>query len=312
MHVDLIGDIHGHAYALVALLNKLGYQWQRGAYRHPERRVVFVGDYIDRGPNALEVLEIVRAMVEEGQAVALMGNHEYNAVCFHTPKEGGGYLRPHTYKNIMQHLPTLKSLDTRKGQLDFWVGWFRQLPLYLETEGFRAIHACWSKKQLEVLQQFGVADTIPESLWADTANEKHPLFTAVEILLKGLELPLPKGAFFRDKDGHKRERVRAKWWVDPSEKKYGELLVAHAPDPQLAPVQDLPVSVGAADPQDVYPNADKPVFFGHYWLKAPQPILFPESQKVGCLDFSVAKNGFLTAYRFDGESYLDPAKFVWV
>ena len=309
---DFIGDIHGHAYALVALLNKLGYQWHKGAYRHRERQVVFVGDYIDRGPNTLEVLEIVRAMVEEGQAIALMGNHEYNAVCFHTPKEGGGYLRPHTYKNIMQHLPTLQQLDARKGQLAFWVDWFRQLPLYLETEEFRAIHACWSPKHVRTLEEYGIARVLPEDLWAATADEEHPLFTSIEILLKGLELPLPEGSYFLDKDGHKRERVRAKWWVDPSEKKYGELLVAHAPDPQLAGVSHLQVAAEAVDPAEVYPLAAKPVFFGHYWLKAPEPRLFPESNNIACLDFSVAKRGFLTAYRFDGEASLDPGKFVWV
>ncbi len=44
---DIIGDIHGQADALLALLAKLGYQQQGGTWRHPERRVVFVGDFID-------------------------------------------------------------------------------------------------------------------------------------------------------------------------------------------------------------------------------------------------------------------------
>lgn len=309
---DIIGDIHGHAYALVALLNKLGYRYQGGTYRHQERKVLFVGDYIDRGAHALEVLTIVRSMVDAGQAIALMGNHEYNAVCFHTPKTGGGYLRPHTYKNIMQHLPTLASLDTKKGELAKWIDWFKQLPLYFETEDFRAVHACWSKKHLAVLKSYGIDPTIPESLWADTADEEHPLFESVEIVLKGLEVPLPEGSFFLDKDGHKRTSIRAKWWIDPVERPYGDLAVTHVPDPQLHTVNHLLVDPGMVDPEDVYSDVDKPVFFGHYWLKNAHPILFGESDKVCCLDYSVAKNGFLTAYRFDGESGLDAQKFVWV
>ena len=69
---DLIGDIHGHADALEQLLLKLGYQQVNGIYRHPERQVIFLGDFIDRGPKIREVLSIVRPMVEAGHA---LGGH---------------------------------------------------------------------------------------------------------------------------------------------------------------------------------------------------------------------------------------------
>ena len=46
---DLIGDIHGYADELVELLGTLGYQKAHGVYCHPERRVIFVGDFVDRG-----------------------------------------------------------------------------------------------------------------------------------------------------------------------------------------------------------------------------------------------------------------------
>ncbi len=48
--IDIIGDIHGYADKLAALLAKMGYEKQKGGYAHPERKVLFVGDYIDRGP----------------------------------------------------------------------------------------------------------------------------------------------------------------------------------------------------------------------------------------------------------------------
>jgi hypothetical protein len=104
---DIIGDIHGYAGHLKALLKKLSYAESNGAFRHPERRVLFVGDYIDRGPEIPETLRIVRNMVDGGNAIALMGNHEFNAICFHQKHPEGGHLRPHSIKNFQQHHQTL-------------------------------------------------------------------------------------------------------------------------------------------------------------------------------------------------------------
>ena len=47
MNYDIIGDIHGHAGALTALLRDLGYRHRGGAWRHPDRRAIFVVDFID-------------------------------------------------------------------------------------------------------------------------------------------------------------------------------------------------------------------------------------------------------------------------
>ncbi|MDD4729224.1 MAG: metallophosphoesterase [Dysgonamonadaceae bacterium] len=93
--IDLIGDIHGHADKLEELLLKLGYAKSNGAYTHPSRKALFLGDYIDRGPKIKETLEIVKAMVDNESAIALMGNHEYNALCFHFQETEGGHLRKH-------------------------------------------------------------------------------------------------------------------------------------------------------------------------------------------------------------------------
>jgi predicted MPP superfamily phosphohydrolase len=92
---DLIGDIHGHADELAQLLETLGYDKSRGVYRHSERKVIFLGDFIDRGPKIRQTLEIVRPMVEAGDALAVMGNHEFNALAYHTedPDEPGKFLR---------------------------------------------------------------------------------------------------------------------------------------------------------------------------------------------------------------------------
>jgi hypothetical protein len=47
---DLIGDIHGHATELKALLAKMDYQEGDGVWQHPERKVIFLGDFVDGGP----------------------------------------------------------------------------------------------------------------------------------------------------------------------------------------------------------------------------------------------------------------------
>ncbi|MFS8082555.1 MAG: metallophosphoesterase [Ginsengibacter sp.] len=132
--IDLIGDIHGHADTLEKLLQKLGYTKTNNYYSHPERTAIFVGDYIDRGPKIKETLEIVKQMVDNGSAIALMGNHEYNAICFNTPKPGGGYLRKHSIQNIIQHFKTLEQFKNEQKEYVKYIEWFKTLPLFYEKE----------------------------------------------------------------------------------------------------------------------------------------------------------------------------------
>lgn len=102
---DLIGDIHGYADELVRMLGTLGHRRTDGVYRHEERRAICMGDFIDRGPKVAQVLEIVRPMVEQGSAMAVTSNHEWNALAYHTkdPRGSGDHLRSHTPKNEQQH-----------------------------------------------------------------------------------------------------------------------------------------------------------------------------------------------------------------
>jgi hypothetical protein len=68
---DLVGDIHGHADALHRLLRELDYVEIEGIFRHPERQMIFVGDFVNRGPQQQEVLRIARSMCEAGFAKAV-------------------------------------------------------------------------------------------------------------------------------------------------------------------------------------------------------------------------------------------------
>ena len=79
---DVIGDVHGCLEELVLLLAKLGYDIVRDRQGravdafHPNRRAVFVGDLVDRGPDSPGVLRLVMGMVAAGHALAVPGNHE--------------------------------------------------------------------------------------------------------------------------------------------------------------------------------------------------------------------------------------------
>lgn len=81
---DVIGDVHGCFAELCVLLGELGWTLRSGpdgvvigAQDHPDgRRVVFVGDLVDRGPQTPAVLRLVMDMVALGQAICVRGNHE--------------------------------------------------------------------------------------------------------------------------------------------------------------------------------------------------------------------------------------------
>ncbi len=81
---DLIGDVHGCFDELVSLLDRLDYRIERdttapyGFRVHPPdgRKVVFLGDLVDRGPNVAEVLRLAMSMVETAAALCVPGNHE--------------------------------------------------------------------------------------------------------------------------------------------------------------------------------------------------------------------------------------------
>ena len=302
--IDLIGDIHGHADKLEELLLKLGYAKKNGAYSHLERKVLFVGDYIDRGPKIRETLEIVKSMVDSENAIALMGNHEYNALCFHFQETEGGHLRKHLIKNIIQHYETLKQFQNRQREYEGYLDWFKTLPLYYETESFRAVHACWDNKNIDFLRKTLVNDRLTDELIYQSVKVGSALNEAIDETLKGKEMKLPDGLYFNDKDGTRRTDIRIKWWENPSEMTYKTISVE--------PIENLPeepIQVSELKSNDYYKSNDKKVFFGHYWLKG-EPSLNKEN--ICCLDYSVAKGGKLVAYRLNEEAILDNENLIYV
>lgn len=302
--IDIIGDIHGHADKLEELLLKLGYNKTNHIYAHPDRKVLFVGDYIDRGPKIRETLEIIKAMVDADNAIALMGNHEYNALCFHLLEANGGHLRKHLIKNIIQHYETLKQFQNRQSEYEYYIEWFKTLPLYYENEAFRAVHACWDDNNIEYLKRTLVNDRLTDELIYQSAEKGTALHTAVDQTLTGKEIKLPKGISFTDKDGTRRSEIRIKWWENPLQMTYKSISVE-----PIETLPEQPIQIAELKSTEYYQSKYKKVFFGHYWLNG-EPALYKDN--VCCVDYSVARGGKLVAYRLDGSDLLQRNNLICV
>ncbi len=299
-NLDFIGDIHGYADKLKQLLKKLGYTVQGKGFQHDSRKVVFVGDFIDRGPHNPEVVEIARAMVDAENAYAVCGNHEHNAICFNTLAKNG-YVRPHTVKNFKQHSTTMLQYHGNQKGYEDAIAWFKTLPLYIEHDAFRAVHATYDHASITTLKRLTNSGILSDDQYLEMANKNSELYKAVEITCKGKEIALPDGQSFFDKDGTERFDIRLKWWLDTQKNSIKNLSIIE--DIEIADDQFLEVQ------SDYYKEDQKPVFFGHYWLKG-EPNLYRNN--ICCLDYSVAKDGYIVAYRFNGEQELSNENLVFV
>ncbi len=303
---DIIGDIHGRFDKLSPLLKALGYRHDGTAYAHPDsnRRAIFLGDLIDPKnetvPNGTrEVLITVREMVEAGTADCILGNHEFNFIAYRTPNGEGDYLRPHSAKNDKMHAGTKAAFADHPTELeDIYVPWLKTLPFSLDLPGFRTVHACWDHKSLHVIHGRTLADT---GFLKEATTKGTKEYDAVEITLKGVELPLPDGETFEDHTGTSRDHYRARWWGNaPASSSCRSLCFPSNPE-----IPDV-IAGRAANNLPGYHKKDKVIFFGHYY-KAADTSPEPESHNLYCLDFSAATDGPLACYHWtEGETLLFP------
>lgn len=308
MNYDLIGDIHGHSEPLLELLRKLGYLDVNGVYRQSDRKVIFLGDFVDRGPNQREVIEIVRPMIDHGTALSVMGNHEFNAIAYFTPDPDNQeqHLREHSKRHRRQHEAFLNVYEGHDDYAEL-IEWFRKLPLWLELPGLRVVHACWDDFLMQALHERypTINEYLDDELLVKASREGQVEHDAVETILKGKEIKLPYGHSFFDKDGHARHDIRIRWF-DGAARTYKDAFLG----PEKAR-SHIPEDHIGADHLIQYSHDDPPVFLGHYWLDSEPELLAPN---VACLDYSVAAKGGgkLVAYQWDGEQELSAEKLVYV
>ena len=301
---DIIGDIHGQALELEKLLIKLGYQQINHIYQHSERKVIFLGDFIDRGNYQRRVIEIVRPMIDYGHALAVMGNHEYNAISFATEDPNGGFLRKHSDKNFKQHNAFLEAFSSDTDEYIELLAWFKTLPLWIDLGNLRIIHACWDPDLIQkVLDKYQQPYLTDEFLFLSAYKDNWE-YQAIETLLKGKEISLPSGQSFFDKEGNKRTEIRIKWWMQEVTT-YRDMFLG--PSDAIPTIPDEPVMDNCLIN---YGTSQPPVFIGHYWMSGePQKL----TSNIACVDWSVARaHGKLVSYSWMGENELSNDHFEFV
>lgn len=244
--LDIVGDIHGEIDALRDLMGVLGYQMDGS---HPGgRRLIFIGDLSDRGPDSPAVLELVSDLVSRGVAQCLLGNHELNLLR-EVIKEGNGWYFDVNHDHAQGKFLNSQSLAATKRPTlrEFLAG----LPIALEREDLRLVHAAWHPASVETIRstllgaldlylnhqaravQLGIDIGLAERAAADEAslgdsltdpNAEVPLLAhfgaldalhqdanPVSIVTSGLEC-MAKHVFFAS--GKWRMVDRYPWWND--------------------------------------------------------------------------------------------------
>ena len=306
---DLIGDVHGCGETLIILLEQMGYCKINGIYQHKSRKVVFLGDIIDRGPHIRLACEIVRSMVDAGHAYMIMGNHEYNLVTYMTPAPAGvaqPYLREHTERNSFIVEQTVRQFANHPEEFKDYLEWFTELPLFMEFDHFRVVHACWDHSVInEFIGRYG-GNQLHGALLSESVKSESFLYKSLDRLLRGTSLKLPDNRSIEAKDGMVRQFFRTKFW-EKNPQVYND--VVFQPDPLPADLAHVRLNSEEKEKLLYYSENEKPLFFGHYWMSGVPAVI---RSNIACLDYSAVKYGRLVAYRMDGEHHLNNGKFTWV
>ena len=275
--IDVIGDIHGHHEQLCGLLEKLGYLSKGNSLSHPEnRKLGFVGDFINRGPQSVEVLKFVQALCQDGLAVAVLGNHEFR---------------------LIQNSVAGKKIPS---EYEPFIPWLRTLPLFIELDSIRMVHAVWHFSSIELLRGKEVMD---DDFVQETMQKESPYKNAVNRILSGIKIHIPQDLTLVDRFGIKRSKGRLKWWLDLRGKSYADCF--------LSPMTPDILERGPGDDElfelEPYGELEKPVFTGHYCLPPHIPKI---SGQVACLDGCVTCDKKLWGYRHEGTQNLDASHLV--
>jgi hypothetical protein len=297
---DIIGDVHGYAQLLKKLLLTLGYNKTESGYAHPERKAIFVGDFVNRGPQIKKTIRLIRSMVEGGNAYAILGNHELNLIIDH--------IRSRKNINTRKDISVVKTVNEFSDEPEEWkdhIKWLRSLPLFLELDGLRIVHACWSDEAVEFIKQNLPQGKIKKEVFRKLRKEPYsPLASHIWLLTRGILFKLPGDLKIISNKGISPRTFRIKWWEEPLDKTFGQLsfeakyqLPEYTVPPQILP-QSLP-----------YGSNKPPLFFGHYCRKDGPHII---SHNLCCIDACVAGSKTLLAYRWDGETVLTEEKICRV
>lgn len=151
--LDIIGDIHGELESLENLLIHLGYDLKNKS--NPNRTIVFVGDFCDRGPNSSKVILLVEQLVKSGLAVAVLGNHEVNLLN-NDPKDGSGWFFKQRYNSDLNYYsPFTIATAPEKNQI---IKFINTLPIVLERSDIRIVHATWHSSSVNKIRNVSTGE----------------------------------------------------------------------------------------------------------------------------------------------------------
>lgn len=276
MKYVVIPDVHADLERLRTTMASAGFAPHQNGFRSENgQKAIFLGDLIDNGPQNREVIESVRATVDDGEAMCLMGNHELNAIMMHN-----GF-REKSDKNLAQHTAFLREFrfddeDTREV-----IRWFTSLPLRVQVGDVRAAHAFWGDDEilspLTRTTQNGSLTLFDVGLLPDLAAQASGIASEILDVTKGPEVRLPPGDFgFADHYGKWRTEGRMRWWGNQPETWEDAMISLHG-ERRLPPGRPSADIISRA-----YPSHSPLLFIGHYKMKGE---VSPVAQNVVCLDF---------------------------
>ena len=153
--IDIIGDIHGELEALEALLDRLGYQ--SNGWHPQKRRLVFIGDLVDRGPDSPGVIKRVRELVENNNAQFIVGNHEVNLLV-NDIKDGSGWFFDERFEpDNKNYAPFARANESERQSLHDFLS--RQ-PVALYRQDIRIVHAAWNSNAINAISRVPVGSLV--------------------------------------------------------------------------------------------------------------------------------------------------------
>lgn len=300
---DIIGDVHGHAQLLKKILTEMGYAKTEKGFSHPVRKAVFVGDFINRGPQIKKTIRIIRQMVENGNAYAILGNHEINIIIASLKNKKGKSLIKPPYKSFISGLKTFNEFSNYSLEWQEHLKWLRALPLFLELDKIRVVHACWADHAIEYLKNNLPNGKIRKSVFKEIyKNPDSELAKSIRLTTKGVMLKMPADLKIVNSKGVSPRWFRIRWWENPDGKTFEELSFEskfRLPG-YTVPKEILPETFP-------YPENLPILFFGHYCRFEGPHIIKPN---ICCLDTCITGSKKLFAYRWNGETELKPENLI--
>lgn len=119
LKLDVIGDTHGLLDETIELLKNNGWNYINNSFIHKdiERKILFLGDIVDRGPQSVELLKVVYNTVKNGNGFLVLGNHEAKLISTYQEYISKNLLRARSLSNAQTLMNFLQLPENERNQL---------------------------------------------------------------------------------------------------------------------------------------------------------------------------------------------------